>query len=85
MTRARVEKATQVGVRKWAGMRASSTLDDTGWNKPRLSAISKRAASTVIKMSAGELAPSFLMRSSNSSSLPSSRLILMPVCLVKSL
>ena len=84
MTRARVENAAQFAVRSAAGIRASITDDFSGWNSPALSAISSRAASTVISRSAGLLAPSFLSRSSSSSSLPSRRLILMPVCFVKS-
>ena len=83
MTRARVENASQFGVRRWAGTRASSAFDCAGWKRPALSAISSREASTVIRMSAGPLAPSLLIRSTSSSSRPSSRLILIPVSRVK--
>src|SRR5574343_556553 len=82
MTRARVEKANQVSVRRWAGMRLSSTLDLTGAKRPSESATASRVASTVMNTSAGLLAPSLRIRSISSSSLPSMRLILMPVCLV---
>ena len=83
MTRARVENEYQFGVRSAAGTRASSVADLIGWNKPSLSAISSRVASTVISRSAGLAVPSLRMRSTSSSSLPSMRLILMPVVLVK--
>jgi hypothetical protein len=59
-------------------------FDLTGANSPSSCAWARRAASTVMSTSAGLLLPSFLMRSSSSSSLPSMRLILMPVFLGES-
>jgi hypothetical protein len=38
-----------VSVRKWAGIRDSSTWDLTGANRPSSSALARRAASTVMQ------------------------------------
>ena len=66
------------GWRKWAGTRASSTSDDTSPNRPACSARHSRPASTVIRISAGLFAPSFLIRSIKASPLPSIRLMRIP-------
>ena len=79
MTRARVEKAAHVAVRRFAGIRSSITFDRRGAKRPRASAWPSRAASTVMKTSAGPFAPSLLMRSRSSSSFPSIRATRIPV------
>ena len=61
---------------------AASTGDLTGAKSPSSCAWARREASTVMSTSAGLLLPSFLMRSSSSSSLPSIRFTLMPVLCV---
>src|SRR3546814_16816500 len=65
MRRARVEKPNHrpSGCRRLSGIALFSSSDSTGWNRPDSSARHRRPASTVMKMSAGRLAPSLLMRS----------------------
>jgi hypothetical protein len=85
MTRARVEKPNHrpLGSRRLVGMRDSSSVDFTGWNRPSCSARQRRPASTVIITSAGLRGPSLRMRSMMASSPASIRFTLMPVALVK--
>jgi hypothetical protein len=91
-TRARVEKPNQ-GVppsaagcaRRLAGMASSSSFDLIGRNNPSCSPRHRRAASTSRITSAGEALPSAFRRAMMPASSASTRLILMPVVLVKSL
>src|SRR6218665_110603 len=66
-------------------MASSSSLDTMGWNRPSTSALYRRAASTSKITSAGEAAPSVFRRARMPASSASTRLILMPVALVKPL
>jgi hypothetical protein len=68
----------------WAGMaRCIEHLDLTGWNRPSISPFHSREASTSRITSAGEAVPSAFRRARIPASSASTRLILMPVALVK--
>ena len=69
---------------RWAGTRASSTAESTGWKIPLSFARTRREVSTVIKTSTGLFAPSASIRAISSSAFASMRFTVMPVASSKS-